>query len=1180
MRRVLQRMLVSAAVGGAFAVTISQPAATAPAAALPACTAAQLVPQVGATMVNQGVGSYADPAGNLVRGKDTVVRFFLMNQTAVGSACSGTAYVRSATLDVTSSGGAGPIAPAPAALQTFGTSGTAIPAATVSADANSDPKFLIPGNLVNSCLATGCATTGGFTLTFTLQLSYSINGSATLLTLPTAPTKIATFDRASNALRILAIPMGDASQQYSTQFSDAARVAVENGFAALGRIYPLPGGVSSTLNSTTGGIRYKLDLAAMLNLRGITGAYDANGKFCGTQANFDAGIKSQLAGYLSVYNSSITDPSQAADRVVGVVDKNISDGSTSTFNCAEAMASTNSPQAWVRAIPDTPAAGKTPAVPSMTGPLMAMELAHTFALDTTISFHSPNTQADGTAPERGYNISSRSYLSDDRSVMRFVATNPFNNNNALFEKDDYAHMLCNLGGSIATNCTGGGAATGTTVAAGPTFAIFGTTDFTPSGTHVLESYGSDNDPIFTGSSSSGLSLEFSNSSGRVGDPVPVPYSNVSSEHDDATAVHTTTALFGGVFEAPAGYTTVKLLYNGAPLYTRSSAPLDNLSAGIGDASPGGSMTVKKTLTTPAIPPKPDVVFLADTTGSMDAEISNVKTNVATIMNNVKTAQPDAQFGAASYKDFNCAGDVPFTLDHALTPTTADVVTAIGTWSAPPGSGCDAPEAQIWALHELATRADIGWRPGSTRIVVWIGDAPGHDPSGPEGGQISLATAISELKAAGIRVIAINLPSGEGTTLDDPPGQATAVVNATGGVLKTTSSPEDVSPAITAGLTNLPATVTPQVTTCDPALSIAFAPTSSTVTSGTAVSFTENISISNSATSGSTLTCTITFPVNGVLPDDPEFTQTLSITLTGKAAVVGTFEATNPANVNAHIVYDCGNGEKEPAFVGVDGTTVANNVVQFQKNVDPSLACANASGTASLTIVATNGVDAEPVTVPTTSNSLPVADKSPSAAIYQPTLDATIAYTSQFSLNGHIADPEDGNITAHWAIVSGPLTPAIAATTDVVDVPPPAEGWPAGDYVIRLTGTDSKGHGATAEATVHVARYAFSGFLAPVDNPPTLNAGKAGKTYPVKWSLTQNGTAVTDLSAVESVKFAGAPCGTAPTDSLETTTTGGTSLRFEGGQFIYNWATPSAPGCYVLLLTLADGSTWPAYFKLS
>ena len=1171
MKRFLQRVLVIAVVGGALAVAFSRPAATAPAATLPACSTTQLVPQVGASMVNQGVGSYADPGGNLVRGKDTLVRLFLTNLSGVGSTCSGTTSVRSANL-VVSNGTASYSTPA---LQTFGTAGTTIPASTVSADANSDPKFILPGNVANSCLTPGCGATGGFTLTFTATITYSLNGSTATTSL-TLPPRTATYDGATNALRILAIPMGDSGQPYNTQFSDAARVAVENAFATLGRIYPVPSGVSSTLNTTTGGIRYKLDLAAMLNLRGIPGAYDANGKFCGTQANFDAGIKSQLAGYLSVYNSSITNPSQAADRVVGVVDKNISDGSTSTFNCAEAMAATNAPQAWVRAIPDAAASGRNPPVPSMTGPLLAMELAHTFSLDTTPSFHSANTQADLTSPERAYNVSSRSYVADDRSTMRYVATNPFNNNNALFEKDDFAHMLCNLGGSIPA-CTGGGAATGTAVAAGPTFAIFGTTDFTPGGTHVLESYGSDNDPVFT--EGGDLALQFLNGSSVI-DTVNVPYSNISSEHDhgDGPVIHQTTALFGGVFDAPLGsaYDTVRLVHDGTTLYQRSDAPLDNLAAGIGDASPGGSMTVGKTLATPVIPPKPDIVFLADTTGSMGTPLTTMQNNVQAIMNQVRAAQPDSQFGVASYKDFGCATDpYAFRVEQVVTANMAAVQSAVNTWATVPGSGCDQPEAQLYALDQLATTAG-GWRTGSSRIIVWFGDATGHDPSNG----ISEALAIADLKAAGARVIAINLVNNtEGSSLDSA-GQATRITNATGGVLETTTDPTAVASAIQAGLVNLPATVTPQVATCNPALTITFSPTSSTVPSGNAVSFTENISISGSASPGSTLTCTITFPVNGVLPEDPEFTQTLSIKLTGETSIVGTFEAANPNLVRAHVIYDCGNGEKEPAFVGLDGLTVATNVVQFQQNVDPSLACANATGTASLTIVATNGVAAEPVTVGTTPSTLPVADKAPSAAIYQPTLDATIPYTSQFSLNGHVADPEEGNLAAHWTIVSGPVTPAVTATTDVVDVPPPAGGWPAGDYVIRLTGADTPGHTATALATIHVARYAFSGFLQPVDNPPTLNAGKAGKTYPVKWTLTQNGAAVTDLSAVESVKFAGAPCGSAPSDALETTATGGTSLRFEGGQFIYNWATPSTPGCYVLLLSLADGSTWPAYFKLS
>ena len=34
----------------------------------------------------------------------------------------------------------------------------------------------------------------------------------------------------------------------------------------------------------------------------------------------------------------------------------------------------------------------------------------------------------------------------------------------------------------------------------------------------------------------------------------------------------------------------------------------------------------------------------------------------------------------------------------------------------------------------------------------------------------------------------------------------------------------------------------------------------------------------------------------------------------------------------------------------------------------------------------------------------------------------------------------------------------------------------------------------------------------------------------------------------------------------------------GGQFIYNWKTPTGAGCYTVTMTAADGSTITAYFK--
>jgi len=175
-----------------------------------------------------------------------------------------------------------------------------------------------------------------------------------------------------------------------------------------------------------------------------------------------------------------------------------------------------------------------------------------------------------------------------------------------------------------------------------------------------------------------------------------------------------------------------------------------------------------------------------------------------------------------------------------------------------------------------------------------------------------------------------------------------------------------------------------------------------------------------------------------------------------------------------------------------------------------------------------------------------------------------------------------NSTATSMVVTYPAVTATdnCSTPTVTSTPASGSVFPVGSTTVTGTATDEANNTSTCTFTVTVL-YNFTGFFSPVANPPTLNVVTAGRSVPVKFSLS--GNKGLDIFAAGSPASGQNACdSSAPTTDVPTDTAGSSSLSYDAStdQYIYVWKTDAAWAgtCRQLVVTLNDGSVHIANFK--
>ncbi len=135
----------------------------------------------------------------------------------------------------------------------------------------------------------------------------------------------------------------------------------------------------------------------------------------------------------------------------------------------------------------------------------------------------------------------------------------------------------------------------------------------------------------------------------------------------------------------------------------------------------------------------DLIFVIDTTGSMEDDIDEVKREAINIVNAVASSSASWQMGIVTYRDhpiepFGDPGDYVSRVELEFSSDRAEIISSINAIRV--GGGGDYEEA---VYSGIMSAIGFRWRDGAKKAVIVMGDAPPHDPE-PET-RLTLATVL-------------------------------------------------------------------------------------------------------------------------------------------------------------------------------------------------------------------------------------------------------------------------------------------------------------------------------------------------------------------------------------------------------------------------------------------------------